>query len=88
MHKFFGSDFFNFEFLRVLGTTPTHGADIAECLEAAGKIKVNDAESWYRAWTEAAEKAEALGKQGLASGDTETARWAFLRSSNYRRSSE
>jgi hypothetical protein len=88
MYRILGSDFFNFEFLRVLGTAPTHGADVAECLEAVSKIKLNNAESWYRAWTEAAKMAEALGGQALASGDTLTARWAFLRSSNYRRSSE
>lgn len=88
MHRILGSDFFDFEFLRVLGTAPTEGADIAECLDAASKIKLNDAESWYQAWTEAAEKTEALGEQSLSSGDRESARWAFLRSSNYRRASE
>lgn len=88
MHKIFSSDFFNFEFLRVLGTAPTQGCDVAECLEAAAEIKQYDAESWYQAWSKAAKNAEALGEQALGTGDRETAQWAFMRASNYRRTSE
>ncbi|KAK4449720.1 alpha/beta hydrolase [Podospora aff. communis PSN243] len=82
------SPFLNFEFLRVLGTAPLLGSDVAECLEAATKIRSNDPESWYRAWTDAAEQSEAVAKDALAAGDKLAALWAFLRSSNYRRSSE
>lgn len=88
MYKFFASDSLNFEFLRVLGTASTLGSDVGECLEAVAKIKSDDAESWYTAWTEAAEKAEGLGEEALSTGDKETARWVFMRSSNYRRASE
>lgn len=88
MYKFFPSDFFNFEFLRVLGTAPTLGSDVGESLDAAARIKNDDAESWYIAWTETAERSEKLGEQALSVGDRETARWAFMRSSNYRRASE
>ncbi|KUI61342.1 2,6-dihydropseudooxynicotine hydrolase [Cytospora mali] len=84
MYKFFPSDFLNFEFLRVLGTAPTLGCDVGECLEAAAKIKNDDAESWYTAWTEAAEKSEDLGEQAISIGDKETARWAFMRSKDTR----
>ena len=86
--KFFPSEFFNFEFLCVLGTAPFEGADIGECLEAAKEIKSNDPESWYRAWSGQAAKAEALGEEALGSGDSDAARWAFIRASNYHRSSE
>ena len=82
------TDFFEFEYVRVLGMTPMEGADVAECLEAAAKIRHNDPESWYRSWTAAAEGAEALAEQAVAGGDKEAARWAFLRASNYRRASE
>ncbi|XXH02497.1 hypothetical protein Hte_008873 [Hypoxylon texense] len=82
------TDFFNFEWLRVLGMAPYHGADVAECFEAASKIKRNDPESWHKSWQEAADDAEAAGDQALLSGDREAARWAFLRSSNYRRASQ
>ncbi|KAL2756323.1 hypothetical protein ACRALDRAFT_2053572 [Sodiomyces alcalophilus JCM 7366] len=67
---------------------PTQGADVGECLEAASKIKKNDPESWYRAWTEAAEFAEEAADTALKVGDREAARWAFLRACNYRRASE
>ncbi|KAM0522380.1 hypothetical protein ACHAPE_001969 [Trichoderma viride] len=80
--------FFNFEYLRVLGTSPFQGAEVGECLEAAHKIRSNDPESWYRAWSEAALKSEEIAETALRTRDREAARWAFLRSSNYRRASE
>lgn len=83
------SEFLNFEFLRLLGTAPFQGAEVGECLEAAGQIRSNDAESWHRAWAGAAERAEHIGEEALrGAGDREAARWAFLRASNYRRASE
>lgn len=88
MVKFFASDLFNFEFLRILGTSPTGGAEIGECLEAAKLIKDGNAESWYRAWKDEAQTAEMRGKEALTRGDRESARWAFLRASNYYRASE
>jgi len=41
----FKSAFFNFEFLRLLGTAPFEGGEIAEILEAVSKIKDLDPES-------------------------------------------
>jgi len=87
MHQFFPSVFFNFETVRVLGMAPSGGAELAECLEAVGKIKDNDAESWHAAWAELASKTEALAKEALLAGDTAAARNALLRSSNYTRAS-
>jgi pimeloyl-ACP methyl ester carboxylesterase len=82
------SEFFRFELLRVLGTAPVQGCDVAEWVEASEKIKQDDAESWYMAWTEAAEKAEAAADEALRAGDQQGACWAFLRATNYRRASE
>lgn len=82
------TDFFHFEYVRVIGMAPMEGADIAECMEVASKIKHNDAESWYQAWTQAAEDAEALAEKSAARGDVQSTRWALFRSSNYRRASE
>ncbi|KAL4993115.1 alpha/beta-hydrolase [Aspergillus recurvatus] len=84
----FSSDFFNFEFLRVLGTAPLQGADVAECLEVASQVRGEDPDCWYQAWSRAAEKAEAMGEDARRSGDRQVAVWAYLRASNYRRSSE
>ncbi|RYP47108.1 hypothetical protein DL768_006782 [Monosporascus sp. mg162] len=50
---------------------PFHGADVAECFEAASKIKPNDPESWCTAWTKAAHVAEGSGERALPSGDRE-----------------
>ncbi|KAK5637185.1 hypothetical protein RRF57_012897 [Xylaria bambusicola] len=88
MFQFPVSDFCFFEFLRVLGTAPTHGCDVGECFEVIQKIRHNDGESWYEGWSEAAEKAEVVAKSAAARGDVVAARWAYLRASNYWRSSE
>jgi pimeloyl-ACP methyl ester carboxylesterase len=87
MHQFFKSTFFNFEFIRILSASPFGGAEIAECLQAAGQIKNDDPESWHRAWNAQAEKAAALAKEALISGDVVSARRAFFRASNYFRAS-
>ncbi|KAK7750068.1 hypothetical protein SLS62_008061 [Diatrype stigma] len=71
MHQTIPSDFFNFEYVRVLGMAGVHGADVGECLEAAAIIKANDPESWYHAWTRAAETAETAAAQALSDGDRE-----------------
>ena len=88
MKSILSSEFFNFEYVRVLGMAPVGGAEVGECLEVAAKIKKNDPESWYRAWSEAAAIAEGAGEQALEARDRETARLAFLRASNYHRASE
>ena len=87
MFKFFKSNFFDFEFVRVLTAAPFGGADIAECLQAAEQIKNDDPESWHRVWYAQAEKAEALAEDATRSGDFFSARRAYLRASNYFRAS-
>ncbi|KAH0565585.1 hypothetical protein GP486_001018 [Trichoglossum hirsutum] len=88
MFQFFSSPFFHFEFVRVLGTVPFGGAEVAECLQAAEEIRNDDPESWYQAWWSAGERAEKLALEAQAKNDRESARWAFFRASNYFRSSE
>jgi pimeloyl-ACP methyl ester carboxylesterase len=88
MFRFFASDFFNFEFLRVIGAAPFQGAEIAECLDARSRITDGDPESWYRAWRGAAERASSRGDEALLVHDSVAARWAYLRASNYWRASE
>ncbi|KAJ5971600.1 uncharacterized protein N7479_001518 [Penicillium vulpinum] len=88
MYKIFSSDFFNFEFLRILGNAGCLGAESGECLVARAQIKDGDPESWYRAWTEQADKAIALAEEARASDDNVGASWAYLRAANYYRASE
>jgi hypothetical protein len=87
MHQFFKGDFFNFEVIRILGTTRTGGADVAEVLEAVGQIKDNDPVTWHHAWAAQAEKAEEVANEALRHGHLGAARMAFLRASNYTRAS-
>lgn len=88
MHKIFKSDFFNFEFLRLISMTSHEGAEVGEALVAAGKIKDGDPESWYKAFVEAGDVAEQIGLECQAAGDRAGARRGFLRSSNYLRAAQ
>ena len=88
MHQFFRSEFFNFELVRILGSAPLGGCDIAEFLDAVGMIKQDDALSWHNAWYLQAEKAESIAKDASRSGDRASARRAYLRASNYFRASQ
>jgi alpha-beta hydrolase superfamily lysophospholipase len=38
---------FNFNLLRLMGTAPYHGADIAEIIDLAGRLTPGDFESWH-----------------------------------------
>lgn len=74
MYKIFPSDFYSLEFMRVVVMAPTLGSDVGECFEAAEKIKNDDPESWYMAWSEAAENAEWAGTQAIQRGHLGTGR--------------
>ncbi|KAL5355553.1 Alpha/Beta hydrolase protein [Aspergillus floccosus] len=88
MHKLFPNDpFFDFEAIRILGTTSYGGADVAEVLEAVHLIKRNDPVSWETAWKIQAERAEKLAAEALQNGDRDAARAGYLRASNYTRAS-
>ncbi|KAK8133017.1 alpha/beta hydrolase [Apiospora kogelbergensis] len=86
MHKLFpASPFFDFETVRILGTTVYGGADAAEVLEAVGHIKPNDPVSWEQAWATQATRAEALADDAAQHGNRDAARRAYLRAANYTR---
>ncbi|CAN9221850.1 unnamed protein product [Alternaria alternata] len=88
MHRFFKSEFFNFEFLRILSTRRYGGCGIGEALEAAVHIKDGDPHSWSTQWSVLSTKAEELSKEAQKAGNTITAHNALLRASNYRRASQ
>jgi Esterase FrsA-like len=83
MFGFFKSELFDFELTRILGTATTGGCDIAEFLEAVGKIKKHNPESWYAAWYEQGERAESIAAEAGSNGYSALARKAYLRASNY-----
>jgi hypothetical protein len=84
----FKSEFFKFDFLRVLSTTRYDGCEIGEVLEAAAQIKDGDPHSWSTQWSVLSTKAEELSKEAQKAGDTIMAHNALLRASNYRRASQ
>ncbi|OKL60773.1 hypothetical protein UA08_04447 [Talaromyces atroroseus] len=83
MVGFSQSKFYDFELTRLLGSAPFGGCDVAEFIEAIGKIKKHDPESWYRAWHEQGERVSALAREAVTQGHFFSARRAYLRSSNY-----
>lgn len=86
MHKLFpSSGFFDFEVIRILGTTVYGGADVAEVLEAVGEIKPGDPLSWEKAWRTQALRAEQLADEAHRHGDRDAARRGYLRAANYTR---
>ena len=87
MHHFFKDEWLDFETIRILGTAPYGGADVAEVLEAAGEIKNGDPVRWQTAWATQARRAESLAEEASRSGDIRSARQAYLRASNYTRAS-
>ncbi|KAI4136920.1 MAG: hypothetical protein L6R39_007561 [Caloplaca ligustica] len=87
MYPFFGSEFFDFELTRILGTAPFGGCEPGEFLEAVAKIRRHDAESWYKAWIQQAERVEVLAKKAEENGQELQAKRAWLRLSNYLRAS-
>ena len=63
--------------------TPFDGADIAECLSAAGQIKDLDVQSWTQAWHKQAEQAEMLAYEACQHGEVRSAQRVFMRAANY-----
>ncbi|KAF2642237.1 alpha/beta-hydrolase [Massarina eburnea CBS 473.64] len=88
MHRFFKTDFFNFEFIRILSTAQYGGCETGEALKAASLIKDADPETWSEAWFTQAKHAEGLAEEAARSGDVPSARAAYLRAANYFRASQ
>ncbi|CAI6337894.1 unnamed protein product [Periconia digitata] len=88
MHRFFKTEFFNFEFLRILSTAPYGGCETGEALKAASLIKDADRESWSEIWYQQGRHAEQLAEEASRSGDAPSAKAAYLRASNYLRASQ
>jgi dienelactone hydrolase len=69
--------------LRAAGLAPYGGADLGECLAAAGAVRGTDLTSWHAAWTSMAVTVLALAEREQAAGRPESARLAFFRASTY-----
>jgi dienelactone hydrolase len=63
------------------------GADFGECFVTARQITPADPDSWHRAWTGTADRVFEIAQRCAASGHAVSAREAYLRASNYYRTS-
>jgi pimeloyl-ACP methyl ester carboxylesterase len=63
------------------------GADFGECFVTARQITPGDADSWHRAWTATADRVCEIADTCAAAGHAVSAREAYLRASNYYRTS-
>ena len=86
--RFFKSEFFNFEALRLLSFAPYEGVEIAEFIQTVGDIRDNDPESWYAAWMKAGVKAEAIADDAYLANNRVEAKRAYLRAANYQRATQ
>lgn len=78
---------FDAELARTLGHACYGGADLNECINTADRIKEEDVESWYKEWSQTAERALALARSSALAGHAVSAREAYLRASSYFRAS-
>jgi hypothetical protein len=79
---------FSYQFRRALGEAQEGGGAISEVFQTGEKITPHDNESWYSAWLGVAERAREYAQAAKDAGNTQTARAAWLRASNYFRSAE
>jgi pimeloyl-ACP methyl ester carboxylesterase len=63
------------------------GADFGECTTTAGRVAIGDADSWYREWNESADRVYKIAEASEVKGHKVSAREAYLRASNYYRTS-
>ena len=88
MHRFFKSDFFNFEALRLLSFAPYEGCEVAEFMETVGEIRDNDPESWYAAWMKAGDRAENLADDACLAHNRVETRKGYMRAASYQRAAQ
>lgn len=79
----FQDEMFQAQWLRAAGHASYGGAEIGECLAAAGRITERDADSWYAAWSELGVQVFDAAEESRGRGCRVSALGGFLRASNY-----
>ncbi len=85
MRLFFRDELFDAQLLRTVGHAVYGGADLAECLTTARRIRDRDLQGWFTAWIELADRVRGDADRSLQQGHRVSALEAFLRASNYYR---
>jgi predicted alpha/beta-fold hydrolase len=75
------------QLVRTLAAAPVHSSDLGETLATARSIKRLEGSAWHSEWFSLAEGAKHSADSSLATGDTTSARNAYLRASEYFRQS-
>jgi dienelactone hydrolase len=88
MKFLFEDDAFSFEALRLMGYACYGGADLGEVLVTTRDIPDGDESAWHDRWKKIAERLHVVGEEALRTGHNVSAREAFLRASDYYRTSE
>jgi pimeloyl-ACP methyl ester carboxylesterase len=83
--RFFHNQTYHFQTLRVFNDIPAGGADTGEILQAISSIRSGNAQSWYRGWEAAAERAMVLAADAR---DAHSRGGALLRAHNYLRTAQ
>lgn len=79
--------FFDTEAMRTLAHALYGGADFGECIVTMNRVPPGDAAAWYREWTRTADRVAGIADSCARAGHEVSAREAFLRASNYYRTS-
>src|SRR5208337_1415516 len=87
MKILFKDPVFDGQLLRALNHVYYGGADVGECISTAARIREGDATSWHDEWTATAKRICSSGEKSFQQGHTQSAREAWLRASNYFRTS-
>ena len=85
MRLLYRDELFDAQLLRTVGHSCYGGADLAECLTTAHRIRERDTTGWFTAWMELADRVRADAERSLLHDHTVSAREGFLRASNYYR---
>jgi alpha-beta hydrolase superfamily lysophospholipase len=80
-------DLFDAQAVRAMAHSVYGGADVGECATTAARIPKTDAGLWFEEWFATAERVHAIADASAAAGDRVSAREAYLRASNYYRTS-
>ncbi|WP_173050957.1 S9 family peptidase [Nitrospira sp. KM1] len=79
--------FFEEQAMRTLAHIQFGGADLGECIMTMQRVPPGDMAAWHREWTATADRVAAIGDTCAAAGHSISAREAYLRASNYYRTS-
>jgi len=85
MRLYYRDQLFDAQLLRTVGHSCYGGADIAECLATARRIRETNTSEWFTAWMALADRVRADAERSLRDGHTVSAREGLLRASNYYR---